>query len=156
MRKLKKSLIVYNEAEIKRAQSVLESRLSQEEEKTRLKAIMDETWDCIKERQIHFSRLDMIFSKLLKKNFNIVVREKDAEDITITITPHHEKKDGRDILNQINIIIQEIDFWYPPDEKQLLFQNIAITTEKIQADKPLDKKEFMVMMQVYDKNMEKI
>jgi hypothetical protein len=43
LRKLKKSLIVYNEAEIKRAQSVLESRLSQEEEKTRLKAIMDET-----------------------------------------------------------------------------------------------------------------
>ena len=41
--KIKKSLIVYNEAEIKRAQSVLESRLSQEEEKTRLKAIMDET-----------------------------------------------------------------------------------------------------------------
>ena len=135
MRKLKKSLIVYNEAEIKRAQSVLESRLSQEEEKTRLKAIMDETWDCIKERQVHFSRLDMIFSKLLKKNFNIVVREKDAEDITITITPHHEKKYGRDILNRINI---------------------AITTEKIQADKPLDKKEFMVMMQGYDKNMEKI
>ncbi len=116
---------------------------------------MDETWDCIKERQVHFSRLDMIFSKLLKKNFNIVVREKDAEDITITITPHHEKKYGRDILNQINIIIQEIDFWYPPDEKQLLFQNIAITTEKIQADKPLDKKEFMVMMQGYDKSMEK-
>ena len=44
----------------------------------------------------------------------------------------------------------------PIYEKQLLFQNIAITTEKIQADKPLDKKEFMVMMQGYDKNMEKI
>ena len=36
------------------------------------------------------------------------------------------------------------------EEKQLLFQNIAITTEKIQADKPLDKKEFMVMMQGYE------
>ena len=59
-------------------------------------------------------------------------------------------------MNRINIIIQEIDFWYPPDEKQLLFQNIAITTEKIQAYKPVDKKEFMVMKQGYDKNMEKI
>ena len=94
MRKLKKPLIVYNEAEIKRAQSVLESRLSQEEEKTRLKAIMDETWDCIKERQIHFSRLDMIFSKLLKKNFNIVVREKDAEDKPLPSHPIMKKNMG--------------------------------------------------------------
>ena len=152
---LKKSLIIYNEQELKRAQSALESKFSQEEEKGRLKAIVNETWSCIKEKQIDFSRLDMIFSKLLKKNFNIVVREKDAEDITVTITPHHEKKYGRDILNRINIIIQEIDFWYPPNEKQLLFQNIAKTTEKIQADKPLDKKEFMTMMQGYDQNMEK-
>jgi hypothetical protein len=152
---LKKSLIVYNEQELKRAQSALESKFSQEGEKGRLKAIVDETWSCIKEKQIDFSRLDMIFSKLLKKNFNIVVREKDAEDITITITPHHERKYGRDILSRINIIIQEIDFWYPPNEKQLLFQNIAITTEKIQTDKPLDKKEFMTMMQGYDQNMEK-
>lgn len=152
---IKKSLIVYNEQELKRAQKALESKFSQEGEKGRLKAVLNETWDCIKEKQIDFSRLDMIFSKLLKKNFNIVVREKDAEDITITITPHHEKKYGRDILSRINIIIQEIDFWYPPNEKQLLFQNIALTTEKIQADKPLDKKEFMTMMQGYDQNMEK-
>ena len=152
---LKKSLIVYNEQELKRAQSALESKFSNEDEKGRLKAIIDETWTCIKDKQIDFSRLDMIFSKLLKKNFNIVVREKDAEDITITITPHHEKKYGRDVLNRINIIIQEIDFWYPPNEKQLLFQSIAKTTEKIQADEPLDKKEFMMMMQSYDQNMEK-
>lgn len=131
------------------------SKFSQEGEKGRLKAIEDETWDCIKEKQIDFSRLDMIFSKLLKRNFNIVVREKDAEDITITITPHHEKKYGRDILSRINIIIQEKDFWYPPNEKQLLFQSIAKTTEKIQADEPLDKKKFMTMMQGYDQSMEK-
>lgn len=152
---IKKSLIVYNETEIKRVQGILESKLSQDAEKIRLKAIMDETWSCIQAGEIHFSRLDMIFSKLLKKNFNIVVREKDAEDITIIITPHHEKKYGRDILNRINIIIQEIDFWYPPNEKQLLFQSIAKTTEKIQADQPLDKKEFLEMMQSYDKSMEK-
>ena len=152
---IKKSLIVYNETEIKRAQGLLESKLNQDAEKTRLKAFMDETWNCINAKDIHFTKLDMIFSKLLKKNFNIVVREKDAEDITIVITPHHEKKYGRDILNRINIIIQEIDFWYPPNEKQLLFQSIAKTTEKIQADEPLDKKEFLEMMQNYDKSMEK-
>lgn len=152
---IKKSLIVYNEQEIKRVQKILENKLSQDAEKIRLKAVMDETWNCIKAGDINFSRLDMIFSKLLKKNFNIVVREKDADDITIVITPHHEKKYGRDILNRINIIIQEIDFWYPPNEKQLLFQSIAKTTEKIQADQPLDKKEFLEMMQSYDKSMEK-
>jgi len=152
---LKKSLIVYNEPEIKRTQKALESRFSQESEKGRLNTIMDETWSCIKEKQIDFSRLDMIFSKLLKKNFNIVVREKDADDITIAITPHHANKYGRDLLNRINIIIQEIDFWYPPNEKQLLFQNIAKTTEKIQADEPLDKKEFVEMMQNYDQSMER-
>jgi len=151
----KMSLIIYNEQEIKRSQSILESRLSTEDGKKRLQAIMDETWSCIQDRQIPFSKLDMIFSKLLKKNFNIVVREKDAEDITISITPHHEKKYGRDFLNRINIIIQEIDFWYPHNEKQLLFQSIAKTTEKIQADEPLDKKEFVEMMQNYDLSMEK-
>lgn len=152
---LKKSFIIYNEQEIERTQSALESRLSQDDEIKRLKVIMDETWNCIQAKQIDFSRLDMIFSKLLKKNFNIVVREKDADDITISITPHHEKKYGRDLLNRINIIIQEIDFWYPQNEKQLLFQNIAKTTEKIQADEPLDKKEFVEMMQGYDQSMEK-
>ncbi len=152
---LKKPLITYNELEVKRTQKLLESRLTKKDEKTRLKAIMDEAWTCIQAREIHFSRLDMIFSKLLKKNFNIVVREKDADDITITITPHHEARYGRDILNRINIIIQEIDFWYPPDEKQLLFQSIAKTTEKIQADEPLDKKAFVEMMQNYDQSMEK-
>jgi hypothetical protein len=96
----------------------------------------------------------MIFNKLLIKDFNIVVQEKDAEDITITITPHHEKKYGRDILVRINLIIQEVDFWYPPDEKQLLFQSISKSTEKIQADEPLDKNEFKKMMQTYDQAME--
>ena len=152
---LKKSLISYNEQELNKTQKVLASKLSKEDEKNRLKIIMDEVWNCINAGEIYFSRLDMIFSKLLRKNFNIVVREKDADDITITITPHHEKKYGRDILNRINIIIQEIDFWYPPNEKQLLFQSIAKTTEKIQTDKPLDKKEFVEMMQNYDKSMEK-
>lgn len=152
---LKKPLISYNELELKKIQKALEAKLTKEDEKDRLKAVMAETWEGIEAREIHFSRLDMIFSKLLKKNFNIVVREKDADDITITITPHHENKYGRDILNRINIIIQEIDFWYPPNEKQLLFQSIAKTTEKIQADKPLDKKEFVQMMQSYDQSMEK-
>jgi hypothetical protein len=81
---LKQSLIIYNEQELKRAQSAPESKFSQEGKKGRLKAIVDETWDCIKEKQIDFSRLDMIFSKLLKKNFNIVVQEKLPRTLPLT------------------------------------------------------------------------
>jgi hypothetical protein len=65
-------------------QNALESKFSQEGKKGRLKVIVDETWGCIKEKQIDFSRLDMIFPKLLKKNFNIVVREKLLKTSTLT------------------------------------------------------------------------
>ncbi len=152
--KLRKDLIFYNEPELKRTKKVLGTKLANSYDKKRLNVILDEMDKFIKEGKLPFSRLDIIFNKLLKKDFNIVVQEKDAEDITITITPHHEKKYGRDILVRINIIIHEVDFWYPPEEKQLLFQSISKATEKIQADEPLDKKEFIKMMQTYDNKME--
>jgi hypothetical protein len=151
---LRKNLIFYNDAELKRTKKALETKLAKSADINRLKVILDEVNRYIEEGKLPFARLDMIFNKLLKNDFNIVVLEKDAEDITITITPHHEKRYGRDILSRINIIIHEIDFWYPPDEKQLLFQNISKATEKIQADEPLDKNEFKTMMQTYDQAME--
>ncbi len=152
---LRRDLIFYNAAELKRTRKTLETKLAKSPDITRLKVILDEVDRYIDEGRLPFARLDMIFSKLLKKDFNIVVLEKDAEDITITITPHHEKRYGRDILARINIIIHEIDFWYAPEEKQLLFQSISKATEKIQADEPLDKNEFKTMMQTYDQAMEK-
>lgn len=151
---IKKSLIVYNDAEISRTENILMGRFTQTAEKDRLRGVMEEVNACVKDKTIPFAKLDEVFSKLLKKDFNVVVQEKDADDITIVITPHHERKYGRDILHRINIIIHEIDFWYPPEAKQLLFQNIARITEKIQADEPVDKKEFVKMMQGYDKELE--
>ncbi len=152
--KLRKDLIFYNEAEIKRTRKALGTKLAKSNDKKRLNVILGEVDRCIKEGRLPFARLDMIFNKLLIKDFNIVVQEKDADDITITITPHHEKKYGSDILVRINLIIHEVDFWYPPDEKQLLFQNISKSTEKIQADEPLNKNEFKKMMQNFDQAME--
>jgi hypothetical protein len=152
---LRKDLIFYNEAELKRTRKALETKLSKSPDKKRLNVILDEVDRFIKEGRLPFARLEMIFNKLLKNDFNIVVLEKDADDITITITPHHEKRYGRDILDRINIIIHEVDFWYPPEEKQLLFQNISKATEKIQADEPMDKNDFKTMMQTYDQAMEK-
>ena len=153
--KLRKDLIFYNEAELKRTRKALETKLAKPYDRKRLKVILDEVDRYIEEGRLPFARLDMIFNKLLKNDFNIVVLEKDADDITITITPHHEKRYGRDILVRINIIIHEVDFWYPPDEKQLLFQSISKATEKIQADEPLDKNEFKTMMKTYDQAIEK-
>lgn len=151
---LQKPLIVYNEGELNKAENELGSRMKDEADKTRLSMIMEETHKYIKEKTLPFERIEMIFSKLMKKDFNIVVREKAADDITIAITPHHEKKYGKDLLERINIIIMEIDFWYPLEKKQLLFQTLSGTTKKIQADEPIDKGEFAKLMQSYDKEIE--
>ena len=151
---LQKPLIVYNEKELKKAEDELASLMKDEGDKNRLSIIMEETHKYINEKNLPFERIEMIFSKLSKKDFNIVIREKAANDITISITSHHEKKYGNDLLERINTIIMEIDFWYPLEKKQLLFQSLSGTTEKIQADEPIDKGEFVKLMQSYDKEIE--
>ncbi|QPJ64773.1 MAG: hypothetical protein G3M78_04965 [Candidatus Nitrohelix vancouverensis] len=151
---LQKSLIVYNDDELEKKEKIILYRLSTEAEKSRLNIILDEAKKYIEAKELSFARLDMIFSKLFNKDFNIVVQEKSAEDITISITPHHENKYGRDILERINIIVQEIDYWYPDETKQLLFQNLSQITKKIQADEPIDKKEFLSLMKKYDQEIE--
>jgi len=151
---LQKSLIIYNEERIEKKEKALFSQSINEAEKLRLKTILEETKELVAQRKIPFSRLDMIFEKLEANNFNIIVREKDEDDITIAITPHHEKKFGRDILERINLIIQEIDFWYPEETKNHLFQNLSKITKKIQDDEPIDKNEFLTLMKKYDKEIE--
>jgi len=151
---LQKPLIVYNERELKKAENKLASLMKDEADNTRLSKIMEETHKHIKEKNLPFERIEMIFSKLLKKDFNFVIREKTSNDITIAITSHHENKYGKDLLERTNTIIMEIDFWYPLEKKQLLFQSLAGTTEKIQADEPIDKGEFVKLMQSYDQEIE--
>ncbi|MBT5869465.1 MAG: hypothetical protein HOH38_11565 [Nitrospinaceae bacterium] len=102
-----------------------------------------------------FDRLPMIFNKLEQRDFNIVLQQKDADDITIEITPHHEQKFGRKNLERINIIIQEIDFWYPVENKQLLFQDLSLMTRKFQNDEAIDEKRFYDLIKSYDKEIEK-
>ncbi len=152
--KFQKELIVYNDDKIDNLETTLYAQSTNEAEKSRLKTILQETRECIADRQISFARLEMIFKKLESKNFNIIVKEKEEDDITITITPHHERKFGRDILERINLIIQEIDFWYPDDTKENLFKNLSKVTKKIQNDEPIDKNEFLTLMKKYDKEIE--
>lgn len=151
---IQKELIAYNDEKIAEKEKALYANASNDAEKNRLKIILDETREFIANRQISFSRLEMIFERLEAKNYNIVVKEKEEDDITIIITPHHERKFGRDILERINLIIQEIDFWYPDETKENLFQNLSKITKKIQEDEPIDKNEFLTLMKKYDKEIE--
>jgi len=151
---MRKTLIVYNQDEINRQLTELRTKYIEEGEIRRLNEFWAEAQELMDDGRLPFKRLEHLFEKLRAKDFNIIIQEKDADDLTIAITPHHEQKYGRDILERINIIIQEIDFWYPPDTKQLLFQSLSKTTEKIQADEPVDKKEFLVLMQGYDREIE--
>jgi len=152
---LQKSLVVYDEERILKTERIIGKRFKNEADQKKFQSIMDETKKHIKENQLPFNRIEIIFAKLRKGDFNIVVKEKDADDITIAITPHHEKKYGKNVLERINTIIREIDFSYPPEPKQLLFQDLAKTTEKIQKNQPVDKKEFFTLMQNYDKQIER-
>ena len=152
--KLRKDLVVYNKSELARTLKALETKLAEPSDKSRLDVIMKEVDEHIQRESLAFDKLEVIFSKLFKKDFNIVIQEKEPDDITIIITPHHEEKFGRDVLNRFNIIIHEIDFWYPPNTKQLLFQYISKVTSKIQADEPVDIEEFKTKMQHYDQGIE--
>ncbi|MFQ5717307.1 MAG: hypothetical protein ACE5GQ_09425, partial [Nitrospinales bacterium] len=153
--KLQEALIVYNEKEIESTEKTLVGLFKDEADKNRLKAVMAEAGELLKTKKLPFRRLERIFEQLRAKDFNIVIQEKEADDITIDITPHLEKKFRKNVLERINIIILEIDFWYPTEAKQLLFQDLAKTTEKVQADEPVDKQEFFRLMQGYDKEIEK-
>lgn len=152
---LQTSLIVYFDKRVDLVLNEMSALFTEASDKNKFQMIVDEMKRYMGQKKLTFTRLEMVLAKLAKKDFNIVIQEKAVEDITIDITPHHENKYGKDILERINIIIMEIDFWYPPEPKQLLFQNLAKTTEKIQADEPVDKQEFYKLMQSYDQEIEK-
>ncbi|KMP11286.1 hypothetical protein UZ36_04910 [Candidatus Nitromaritima sp. SCGC AAA799-C22] len=152
--KRKKDLIEYNLDEIKKAEKELEGLMKGEEETNRFNSLMKEVKQEIKKRSIPFSKLEAVFKKIKEKNFNILIGQQDVKDVSISITPHHEKKYGRGILERINTIILEVDFWYPPGMKKTIFDNISETTQKIQADEPVDKQEFLKLMQKYDRDLE--
>ncbi|MZH03236.1 MAG: hypothetical protein F3745_07550, partial [Nitrospinae bacterium] len=123
--KIKNTLIYYHHEAFERKVKELEPSFDEEVDLKRFEDIIEEVRKQIEAKTTPFDRLQMIFTKLEEKNFNIVLQQKEAEDITIEITPHHEHKFGRKNLERINIIIQEIDFWYPVESKQLLFQDLG-------------------------------
>ncbi|MBT7178936.1 MAG: hypothetical protein HN907_05325 [Nitrospina sp.] len=153
--KLKVTLIYYHDEAFEQTVKDLEKTFEEEADLKRFEDIIDEVRKQIEFKTMPFDRLPMIFSSLMEKNFNIVLQQKEAEDITIEITPHHEQKFGRKNLERVNIIIQEIDFWYPVENKQLLFQDLSLMTRKFQGDEPIDEKRFYALIKSYDQEIEK-
>ncbi|MBI4384557.1 MAG: hypothetical protein HY579_11045 [Nitrospinae bacterium] len=150
---MQKSLVCYNDAELAKTQNELAQVLTGKEEIRKSQAILEELKTCIEEKSAPFHRIESAFAKLAGKDFNIVVQEKDVEDLTIKITPYLEEKFGKNLLERINIVIQEIDFWYPSENKQLLFRDLAEKTKLIQSGEA--NKEFIGLIQKYDQEIEK-
>ena len=153
--KLKNNLIYYHEEAFDKNIKDLEGIFKEEADLKRFEDIIEEVRKQLELKTMSFDRLPMIFNKLEQRDFNIVLQQKDADDITIEITPHHEQKFGRKNLERINIIIQEIDFWYPVENKQLLFQDLSLMTRKFQNDEAIDEKRFYDLIKSYDKEIEK-
>lgn len=153
--RLKNTLIYYHDESFEEVVLSVEKIFEDEADLKRFEDIIEEVRKQIELKTISFDRLETTFEKLRVKNFNIVLQQKEADDITIEITPHHEKKFGRKNLERVNIIIQEIDFWYPEENKQLLFQDLSIMTRKFQNDDPIDEKKFYTLIKSYDLEMEK-
>lgn len=151
---LQKSIITYHEEAFQDREKKLIEYFAEKNEKENFERIINETKRYMKEKTLPFDRIDMIFFKLMKKDFNIVIQEKEADDLTIKITPHLAEKFGENNLKKNNIIILEIDFWFPYENKQWMFEEMSQTIQKIQADEPVDTKEFMDKMQSFDKELE--
>lgn len=151
--KLQKTTVTYFD-EVLTSQEEKLKKLMNKIEIVKFNKIMTDVKKYIEEKTLPFERIEMIFEKLIKKDFNVIVMEKDAEDLTIQVTPHLAEKFGENNLKRINIIIQEIDFWFPSDNKQWLFEELSIVTQKIQDDKPLDTEEFTKKMDDFNKEIE--
>lgn len=151
---LQKALVVYNEEELARTEKALAGLFADPQEKAKFQAILGDLRAAIAEKTVPFQRIEAIYARLVKKDFNVVVEEKSADDITIKITPHLEDKFGRNLLERINTVIQEIDFWYPAENKQLLFQDLGARTQAIQMGEAESNKEFLSIIQKYDQEIE--
>ncbi len=150
--RLQKSLIFYNLAEFNLMRRALETKLV--DEKENFEELLDDLKKSIDEKTIAFHRIGFVMEKISKRDFNVSVFEKDPDDITLHITRHLEKDYGRNLLERINVVVQEIDFWYPTETRRILFDQIGQFTRDIQSNQAVDKKAFLGFMKNCDKEIE--
>lgn len=151
---LQKSIITYHQEEFSNQVKKIDKFFTNEKDNIKFKKIISEVRRYLEEKTLPFERIELVFQKLVKKDFNIVVLEKEADDLTIKVTPHLAEKFGENNLKTINIIIQEIDFWFPYESKQWMFEELSKITQKIQVDEPVEKKEFKTILGDFNKEID--
>ncbi len=152
---LSKKIVTYNQVFFDTDEKKLSEKFPEESEKKKYDIIMEEVRGCLKEKTIPFDRIEQVFQKLDKKDFHVIVRDKEADDITVTITPTVAEKNDEDLLKKINLIIQEINFWYPQESKLLKFEEIGRFTMKIEANESVDQEAFAKLVDTLDKELDK-
>ncbi len=152
---LRRQLVIYNREALEETEKELNAFYENHADKVRYQVIMRRVHQGIHQQTLSFQRLETIFEKLRQSNFNIVVEERPVESLEIIITPHHEKELGRGLLERINIILQEIDFWYPPEKKEALLPELEEPIQLLQEDALPDRNEIFKRMQGLDREMER-
>ncbi len=150
----RRKLVIYDEDAIEQARSALNDHYQKSLDQKRYGLVMTRIETGIQNQFLSFTHLETIFKQLEEGDFNIVVDTGEAPTLGIDITPHHEKLYDRDILNRINTILNEIDFWYPPRMKQEILEKLVPQVERLQDDELEDRNEFFKQMQKFDQELE--
>ncbi|MBF0275575.1 MAG: hypothetical protein HQK84_10125, partial [Nitrospinae bacterium] len=150
---LQKTVIVYNMEEFEREEKEIEALLDEEESK-KFARIVKEMKEHIDKKTLPFDKIDEIFNQLRTKDFHVFVVEKEADDLSIKITPPLIDKYGEANLRRINILISEIDFWFFGTEKLEKFEKLSAYTDKIQACEELEMKSLVQTIKILDKEIE--
>ncbi len=150
----RKKLVLYDQDALQKSRSVLDTQYQKSPDHKRYSLIMTRVDTGIKNQTLSFTHIEDIFQHLKDGDFNIVVDTGEPASLEIAITPHHEKVYGRDLLNRINTILNEIEFWYPPKMKKEISEELAIPVQKLQDDDLEDRNGFFKRMQQLDKEVE--
>lgn len=150
----RKKLVIYDQGSLADTLNKLDRKFRDSPDAKRYQLIKSRVQRGVQTQTLPFDQLESIFEKLEAGDFNIVVETGEDTGPGISITPHHEKVYGRDLLNRVNIILQEIDFWYPPNMKKGILSELSASTRDLQDDVLEDRNEFFKRMQGFDKEIE--
>lgn len=150
----RKGLVIYNHEAIQKEKESLDAKYQKSPEQKRYSLIMMRVETGIKNQMLSFSSLKKIFEQLKEEDFNIVVNTGEPVSIGISITPHHEKLYGRSLLDRVNTILSEIEFWYPPKMRKDILEELSVPLQKLQDDELVERNEFFKQMQNFDQEVE--
>ncbi|MEE8430946.1 MAG: hypothetical protein V3S16_06840, partial [Candidatus Desulfatibia sp.] len=122
--KLTGELVSYDTGAIDAEVNTLIDATQDENAKKQIGTLIEEVRELIHKKRLPLERLSWLLQQIKAGNYNIVVMEREMEELTIPITPHIAEKYGENNLKEINLIIEEIDFWLHGTEKQEKYNNV--------------------------------